>query len=230
MKRIGFLILVILCLSSGAVAAEGKPVKPILKEAVIQIASNQEGAVVNEKVVISQAEGVKDGKLEHLFTKFDSTKINKLTIKSNNQELKSEVKQGSTHDKVFVQLPQGTAGDFSYEISFDYASKEPNKIPLLVPAMATDGTNNIITLQYKVPEGKYLQDAFPIMDSGTTGTLEEHMMNMPNFLNVELSSTPPGFVTTSNLYTLFGLLVILGVIAAWFVYERKGQKGGVAHV
>ncbi|WP_047151759.1 hypothetical protein [Aneurinibacillus tyrosinisolvens] len=231
MKRYLVFVLIFMFSCSGTVwAADAKAPKPFVKEASIEVLPNQGGASVSEKITISQVEAVKDGKLEHLFTRFDGIDIKNLVIRSGQQDVKPEIQKGSTHDKVFITIPQGKSGDFAYEITFEYTSNEPNKIPLVIPGVASDGTANVVSLKLKVPEGQYLHESFPVIDSGETGMVEEHIMNIPNFLNVKFGDSPAGFFTTSNLYTLLGLVVILGIITAWLVSERKNKTGGFANV
>lgn len=233
MIRYMVLVLILMFSCSGAVlAADAKAPKPFIKEASIEVNPNDGGASVSEKMTISRVEAVKDGKLEHLFTRFQGAEIKNLVIRADQQELKPEIHQGSTHDKVFIAIPQGKTGDFAYEITFEYTSSEPGKIPLVIPGVATDGSGNVVSLKLNIPEGRYLHESFPIIDSGDSGVVEERLMNIPNFLNVKIGDSPAGFFTSSNLYTLLGLLVILAINIAWLASERKSKKqiGGVTHV
>jgi hypothetical protein len=58
----------------------------------------------------------------------------------------------------------------------------------------------------------------------------EYMINIPNFVSIQLGSSPAGFFTSSNMYSLFGLIVILGFIAAWLLNEKKGKQGVATNV
>jgi hypothetical protein len=229
MKRTWLLVLMFIFLSSGSVlAAEAKP---IVKQANIEVSPKQDGVEVSEQITLANVEAVKEGKIQHIITQFENTKVENLIIKAGEKELTVEAQEGKLIDKLLIPVPEGVTGDFTYSISFRYSgSSDLSKIPLVVPAIASDGMGNIVSLKINIPEGMYLHDSFPIFDSGNTGSVTEYMINIPNFVSIQLGSSPAGFFTSSNMYSLFGLIVILGFIAAWLLNEKKGKQGVATNV
>jgi len=229
MKKSWLFVLIFVFLFSGtALAAEDKPT---LKQANIKVSFGQDGVEVVEQITLANVETIKEGEIEHIFTKFENAKVEDLVIKAGEQELSSETQEGNVLERILVSVPQGTTGDFSYTVDFRLSvNGEVKQVPLVVPAVPPDGAGNDVSLTVTIPKGQYLQDSFPIIDSGKTGTLKENMMNVPNFLKLQLGSSPAGFFTATNFYTLFGLIVILGFIGAWLISERKAKTGGLANV
>lgn len=227
-SRPGLLVLIFIFLFAGtAFAAE---TKPLMKKANIEISPNNGGVDVTEQITLANVEKVKDGKIEHTFTRFENAKMENLKSKAGEQELTMESQEGKLIDKFFISIPQGTSGEFTYTVTYHYGNTEVDKIPLVVPAVSSSGQGNDVSIKLTIPEGQYLQNSFPIMNAGDTGTITQDMMNIPNFLNVSLSSSPAGLFTISNMYTVFGLIVILGFIFLWLMSERKAKVGGVANV
>lgn len=214
--------------SGTALAAD---VKPILKKASIEVSPNQDGVEVVEQITLTNVEAVKNGKIEHLLTLFENIEVQNIDIKSGDQKLTVDTVEGTMIDKLIVSVPQGTTGDFSYSISYHIAKNaDSSKVPIIVPAIASDGKGNFVSLKLNIPDGQYLQESFPLLNAGDTGSLQNDYMNIPNFLNVQIGAAPGGFFTASNIYTLIGVLIILGIMIAWIVNENKGSKGGSVHV
>ncbi|MCQ6268359.1 hypothetical protein M1K46_22490 [Fictibacillus sp. WQ 8-8] len=226
-KVLLFSIIGFFLFSGSAVAAE---VSPIIKSADIDVALESGKVNVTEHFTISHAEAIKNGELEHILTTSENKTAKDLTITSSNKNLQFDKKEGKVLQKIQVKLPDGVKGQFDYEIKYHYVSEELTKIPLVIPAINAEGTGNGVTLKVDLPEGKYLHDSFPVIDSGDSGSVQERMMNVPNYLNLKVGSSPAGFFTTSNMYTIFGLVVIFGIIVAWLLNERKSKVGGVANV
>ncbi|KIL48486.1 hypothetical protein [Jeotgalibacillus soli] len=227
MKKVLMLLLAISFLSVNAVSAE--EATPILKTGNINV-SYEDAVNVREEITIANAETIPDAKLEHIVTKIESAKLENLIITSNNKHLEYQTQEGNSVDKIYVNLPDEIQGDFTYEISYQLQNVEIEKIPILVPAFSTDGNGNVISLNIDLPEGIYIHESFPIIDSGDSGSVEEQMMNIPSFVGLETGASPAGFFTTSNIYTIFGLAVILAIILAWLLNERKNKAGEAANV
>ena len=229
MKKIWFLALIFsVCLAGTAHAAEEMPV---LKQAKIKVSFDRNGVKVMEEVTISNVQAIESGKVEHILTQFSDADVADLEFTWGDIQLGAETTKGDIINKLSVPVPQGSTGDFSYMISYRFTKNtDVNRIPLVVPTIASDGTANVVSLTLDLPQGKYLHNSFPIIDAGDSGTVVENMINMPNFVSLELSSTPAGFFKPSNLYTMFGLLVILGFIGAWILNERRVLKGGEVNV
>lgn len=223
-----FALIFVILFSGTALAAEDKPV---LKQANIEVSLGQDGVEVVEHITLANVEAIKEGKIKHIFTQFENAEVEDLVIKAGEQELSIETQEGNVLERILVSVPSGIAGDFSYTVAFRLSvNGDVKQVPLVVPAVAPDAEGNDVSLTVTIPEGQYLQESFPIIDSGKTGTLKESMMNVPNFLKLQLGSSPAGFFTATKFYMLLGLIVILGLIGAWLISERKAKTGGVANV
>ncbi|WKA59166.1 hypothetical protein QWY16_03170 [Planococcus shenhongbingii] len=223
MKKI--IAMTLLFLSAFTIPAFAAEAPPILEKGIIEVTVGSEGSDVTEQLTLTNLAGFPDGTVEHVFTNLGST--SDLTITADGEELDFEVVEDEIINKVIVTLPEGAGDGFSYNISYSYTGSE-NRIPIVIPAASTDGNGNDVLLRVTIPEGQYLQSSFPIIDVGETGTLEEYMMNVPNFVNLEISSAPPGFINPINLWTLFGLVIILGFIGAmaYSLFKPAKKTGG----
>ena len=218
-KRLFLLTIFILLMSSTSAFAEDA--KPFLKSATLDITVSESGNQVTETVTLSNIEGFENRTIEHIFTNLGD--ISDLSFISNGNNLDFEIKEDKTVNRLLIQIPEGISNEFSYEISFNH-SGEKLKIPMIIPSVSSDGNGNDVLLKVTIPNGKYLHDSFPIIDSGKSGSIEEYMMNIPNFVNLEISNSPSGLFTKSNMYTALGLFIILGTIALWLVNESNSKQ------
>ncbi|PLR77033.1 hypothetical protein CU633_12505 [Bacillus sp. V3-13] len=224
-----FLVLLFMIMLFSIAPVSAAEASPILKTANLNI-SYGDRVMVTEEITIANAEAIPKAALEHVATKISGVQLENLDVNANNQKLTYEASEGGSVDKFIVSLPEGVQGDFTYTLSYEVSDLETEKIPFLVPAVNSDGNGNVVSLQVELPEGTYLHESFPIIDSGDSGTVEEHMMNIPSFAGLQTGSSPAGFFTISNFYTIFGLAVILGIIIAWIISERKSKAGEIVNV
>ncbi|WP_409288283.1 hypothetical protein [Peribacillus sp. SCS-37] len=227
MKRITMLLFGILLFSVSTVSAEEGT--PILKSANLEV-TYEDVIKVTEIITISNSESIPQGTLEHIVTNIGGTGFEDLVINGEDQKLTYELNKGNSVNRVLVSLPEGSEGDFTYTVTYQYSDTDTEKIPFVVPAVNTAGDGNVVALNINLPKGKYLHESFPIIDSGASGMVKEDMMNVPSYVNLKTGSSPAGLFTTSNLYTFFGLAVILGIILAWIISERKSKGGEVVNV
>jgi hypothetical protein len=80
-----------------------------------------------------------------------------------------------------------------------------------------------------VPEGRYLLDSFPVVESGGNGTASASMTSFPSFVSYELSATPTGLLTSTNAYTALALVIIVGSVLGLLLYDRRTGRGEVAN-
>jgi hypothetical protein len=213
-----FTILILLMSSTSALAVDAKP---FLKSATLDITVSESGNQIKETVTLSNIEGFENRTIEHIFTNLGD--ISDLSFSSNGENLDFEIKEDKTVNRLLIQFPEEISNEFTYEIAFNHLG-EKLKIPMIIPSVSSDGNGNDVLLKVTIPNGKYLHDSFPIIDSGKTGSIEEYMMNIPNFLNLEISESPSDFFTKSNMYTALGLFIILGTIALWVLNEIKSKQ------
>lgn len=228
MKRVCvFVAVVFLSFAAPAVAQEGTPTlqegDPVVERANIRVTPGGDGAGVVEQITVSNAERL-GGEVEHILTRFEGAgDVEDLAVTAGGRELEVEREEGGVVDRLLVPLPEGTSGEFGYEVSYRYAGGS-ERVPLVVPAIPTMGDANSIALELVVPEGRYLRDSFPVIESGDSGTVSTDMIGFPNYTSFVLGSSPVGVFTRSNAYTALALVVIVGCIAGIFLYDRRFAK------
>jgi hypothetical protein len=222
LSGLALLLLLAFSLPIPAFAAEGPA---ILQNGTIEVIAGDQESQVTEQLTLSNTAAFTEGTIEHILTNLGT--VSGLTVTSNGQPLDFQLTEDETLNKVAVTLPEGVADEFSYEITYTF-SGTGDRIPLVIPNASTDGNGNDIVLTVTIPEGQYLHNSFPIIDVGDTGTLTEYMMNIPNFVNLEISSTPPGFLNSNTVYTGLGLVIILGFIGAmaFNLFKSTKKTGG----
>ncbi|TWT25357.1 M1 family metallopeptidase [Planomicrobium sp. CPCC 101110] len=227
-KLLGLALLLLLAfsLSVPVFAAEGPA---ILQNGTIEVIAGDQESQVTEQLTLSNTVAYTEGTVEHILTNLGT--ISGLAVTSDGQPLDFQLTEDETLNKVVVTLPEGAADEFTYEISYTF-SGAGNRIPLIIPTVSTDGNGNDIMLTVTIPEGQYLQNSFPVIDAGDTGTLTEYMMNIPNFVSLEISSSPPGFFNYNTLFTALGLVIILGFIGAmaFSLFKSTKKTGGSVNV
>lgn len=195
----------------------------MVERANIRVTPGGDGAEVVERITLSNAERL-GGEVEHILTRFEGAgEVEDLVVTSGGRELEVERQEGGAVDRLFVSLPEGTSGEFEYGISYGYAGGS-ERVPLVVPAVTTVGDANSIGLELVVPEGRYLRDSFPVIQSGDSGTVSTDMIGFPNYTSFAFGSSPVGVFTRSNAYTAFALVVIVGCIAGIFLYDRRSAR------
>lgn len=195
-----------------------------MEETEIGITPGQYGTGVVERITLGNVEGL-EGQVEHIFTRFGDTRAEDLVVEAEGQELEVDHQEGDLVDRVFVSVPEGTTGDFSYEVSYVYLEGgDSARVPLVVPTVTTAGDTNSVALELTVPEGRYLHGSFPVITSGNSGTIGTDMISFPNYASFELGTSPIGIFTRSNVYTVVGIALILGFIVAPLLYERRTRK------
>ena len=221
MRKAWLFVPILLVLCSTPAFAQGekktgpKEGDPVVGEANVRLQPGQDGVDVTEQIALRNAEGLRE--VEHVFTRFGE-----------GEELVLDYQEGVLVDKVIFPLPEGTTGDFSYEVSYRYPeSGDSVKVPLVVPAVPTVGDYDRVALELTLPEGRYLHSSFPVI-SESSGTVDTSMISFPNYSSFELGTSPIGIFTASNIYAVVGIALILGLTVAPLVYERISAKRRVS--
>jgi hypothetical protein len=227
--RLGFILfvsLLALVLSAPAVAQEDSSGKGlVLEKATVRVTPSPDGAEVMERVAVAGA--AEDGKIEHVLARFGTAEVEDLAIRTGEREPAVERERGENLEKVFVSVPEGSGGTFYYEISYRYGGVD--RVPLVTPTVLTPDDSDSVNVEVVVPEGRYLLDSFPVLESGGDGPVSTSMTSFPSFVSYELSSTPGGIFTGANAYTALALAVIVGCVLGLLIYDRRTGRGEVAN-
>lgn len=214
--------LLALMLSAPAVAQE----EPVLEKATVRVTPSQDGAEVMERVAVAGA--AEGGKIEHVVARFGTAEVEDLAIRAGGRELAVERERGESLDKIFVSVPEGSDGTLDYEISYRYAG-QAGRVPLVTPTVFTPDDSSSVNVEVVVPEGRYLLDSFPVVESSGNGTASASMTSFPSFVSYELSATPTVLFTSTNVYTALALVIIVGCVLGLLLYDRRTGRGEVAN-
>jgi hypothetical protein len=214
--------LLALMLSAPAVAQE----EPVLEKATVRVTPSPDGAEVMERVAVAGA--AEGGKIEHVLAQFGTAEVEDLAIRAGGRELAVERERGESLDKIFVSVPEGSGGTFDYEISYRYAGPA-GRVPLVTPTVFTPDETSTVNVEVVVPEGRYLLDSFPVVESSGNGTASASMTSFPSFVSYELSATPTVLFTSTNVYTALALVIIVGCVLGLLLYDRRTGRGEVAN-
>lgn len=225
-RRVCLLVPMLVFLFSAPVLAQGDggstPEKgaPTLKQASIRVTPGQDGVEVVERITLSNVQGLEE--VEHVFTRLGDAEAEDLSVTAGGRELAVDRERGDLIDRIVVSPPRGASGDFSYEVSYRYPeSADSARVPLVVPTVPPSGDANSVTLELAVPEGRYLLESFPVIDSGNTGVVRTSMIGFPNYSSFELGSSPIGIFTRSNVYTALAIALILVCVGGLLLYDRR---------
>lgn len=186
---------------ASAVWAQEPSDGPVLQEASVRVVQNRAGAEVTERLVVTGG-----GKgVEHVLARFGGTEVEGLTVEAGGRYLDVVRERGDLVDRVSVSIVGGSGDRFEYETSYS-GSAEGGKVPLLVPAAPTAGDAAVVTVDLALPEGRYLRESFPVIESGEGGNLGASMTSFPSFVSYEVGSSPGSLLTASNAYTALALV------------------------
>ncbi|WP_373189417.1 hypothetical protein [Halolamina sp.] len=106
------------------------------------------------------------------------------------------------------------------------------KAPLWTPQFQTAGTDRVIEMTVSLPEGSNVHGAaFPKVDSRSGTTLSYDLLHMPGFVSVDYGQGGGALLDVGTLSTLFGLLLIFGILGGWLAWRRRAvREGGDANV
>jgi hypothetical protein len=220
-------LLLALMLSTPAVAQEDSSGQgPVLEEATVRVTPSPDGAEVIERVAVAGA--AEGGRIEHVLARFGDADVEDLTVRAGGRELAVERERGETLEKVFVSVPEESGGTFDYEVSYQYGGGA-ERVPLVTPTVLTPDDSSSVNVEVVVPEGRYLLDSFPVVESGGDGPASASMTSFPSFVSYELSATPTSLFTSANAYTALALVVIVGCVLVLLLYDRRTGRGEVAN-
>lgn len=215
---------VVLLVAAPATSAQESSDGPALREASVRVSPGQGGTEVTERLAVTGAGGES---IDHVLARFGSAEVEDLTVRSGNREPEVSREPGELVENISIPVPANTTGGFEYEVSYTYsAGTEAGRVPLVVPTAPTTGDAAVVTVDLTLPQGRYLGDSFPVMESsGEGGVSGARMTSFPGFVSYEVGTSPVGILTAANAYTALVLALIVGCVFVLLLYDRRSGRG-----
>lgn len=226
-KAILLVAIIYFVFSSPALAAENATT---LKEAKISIETFDDiHYEITESISLNDIEGVGHQKLLHTFSTVESSTLNDLVVLADGKELQYEWEKGNSLNKLIVQLPENSSGEFNYELKYNLSLEaESFTTPLFVPSYPSAGTSNIVHISFKAPDGESIQkNSFPVVIKKVGNEVENHIMNIPSHVKY-IHSEETSMFNFFNYMSWGVMICLVAIIAVWLRAELANKKGVVA--
>lgn len=150
--------------------------------------------------------------------------ISDLAVTVNGESVEPSVSESPEHTDVSVPVEGVSDGD-TVTVTVEYQVSGPSgelHVPLWVPEYSTPGQTGVVSATVTLPEGETVQgDAFPSAASISGNTLEYNLLHMPGFIKVTYGEGALGGLTTDQLYSALGVVLILGLVIGGLLLDRR---------
>ena len=100
------------------------------------------------------------------------------------------------------------------------------KVPMFVPDYSTPGGASVVDVKTTLPQGMQTQgDVFPTVQTSNGNVVTFGLLHVPGFVYMTYGNGGGSILTTSNVMTVVGLLIIVGFLGAFFKYDRGMARG-----
>lgn len=134
------------------------------------------------------------------------------------------VSEGSEHTDVSVPVEDVSDGD-TLTVTVEYQVSGPSgelQVPLWVPEYSTPGQQGVVSATVTLPEGETVQgDAFPSATNTDGNTVEYNLLHMPGFIKITYGEGILGGLTSDQLYSALGVVLILGLVIGGLLLDRR---------
>lgn len=209
--------------SSGATAQQEEAPSVTLAGAQITIDAGETSTVEAEYRFDVESTGSGDQQLTALTGKFWNLRgrsISDLSATVDGTEVSPQVDEQSGHTVVSLPLEDISNGD-TVTATLSYQVTGPSgkvKAPMWVPDYPATGEDRVIDIALTLPDGQHVRgDTMPKYNSIDGQTLYYQQLHLPSFISVNYGPQPV-LLTTGQLMSLLGVIIILGVFGGWFAY------------
>lgn len=150
--------------------------------------------------------------------------VGDITATVDGESVDVEVSEGPRHTDVTVPVADVSDGDtVTVVLEYDVAGPAGElRAPLWVPEYSTPGQANVIDMTVSFPDGTTVSgDAFPGPATVDGNTAEYELLHVPGFVAADYGESGPGLVTSDTLYSILGLVVIIGFVVGGLALDRK---------
>lgn len=226
-KFVVILLVVGLLLGPTTALAQDESPSVTLAGSTIEIDAGDTSTVTAEYQFDVESAGTGDetiSSIEGTMWKLPDREISNITATVNGESVEPTVSEQSGHYDVSVPADGVSDGD-TVTVTLKYEVSEPTgelQTPLWVPEYSTPGQANVIDITATLPEGTTLSgDSFPSAETVDGNTVEFDLLHAPGFVKMSYGQTAAGGLTTDTLYSLVGVVLIVGFIVGGLAIDRK---------
>ncbi|KPN31081.1 hypothetical protein SY89_01823 [Halolamina pelagica] len=140
------------------------------------------------------------------------------------ESVDASVTEEDRHLSVSVPVADVSDGD-TVTVTLEYEVAGPAgdlRVPLWVPEYSTPGQANVVDATLTLPEGTTVSgSAFPSPTAVDGNTATYELLHVPGFVAAEYGESGPGILSEDTLYSLLGVVVIVGVVVGGLAIDRK---------
>lgn len=155
--------------------------------------------------------------------KIPGREIGEITTTVGGESVEPSVSEQSGH--LNVSVPVEDVDSDTVTVTLEYQVSGPARklqAPLWVPEYSTPGQENVIDMTVMLPEGTTLSgDSFPSAATVDGNTVKYNLLHVPGFVKMNYGQTGAGVLTADTLYSLLGVVLIVGFIVGGLVIDRK---------
>lgn len=209
-----------------ALAQDGSPAVD-LTDTEIEIDAGETSTVTAEYQFSVESAGSGDSALTSIsgtMWKIPDREIGDVTATVNGESVDPTVSEQSGHLDVSVPVEDVSDGDM-VTVTLEYQVTGPAgelQTPLWVPEYSTPGQANVVDMTVTLPEGTTLSgDSFPSAETVDGNAVEYQLLHVPGFVKLSYGQTAASGLTTDTLYSLLGVVLIVGFIVGGLAIDRK---------
>ncbi|MFW5939436.1 MAG: hypothetical protein ACOCQU_03205 [Halolamina sp.] len=142
----------------------------------------------------------------------------------NGENVDASVTEESRHNALSVPVENVEDGDtVAVTLEYEVAGPAGNvRAPLWVPEYATPGQANVVDGTLTLPDGATVAGSeFPTPASVDGNTATYELLHVPGFIGAEYGESAPGLLSEDVLYSVLGVLVIVGFVVGGLAIDRK---------
>lgn len=213
-RAVTLALFLLVVLSNLAVAATPAP-KPTVSQAKIVISMGADGNdTVEATYTIANANGLKDGMLEHLWVQRPGSEVNNLQASGAAQA--PAVNKAAGISKVNVKVTGETA---TYTLKYAVKRQSGFAVPVLTPNLPVTKSESNVLIETMLPQGQTLAgENFPSLsgkeDRGGRTVLLSKVVNVPSVVIAEYGASRS--ISMSDVITGATILLFGFVFVLWF--------------
>lgn len=209
-----------------ALAQDGSPAVG-LTDTNIEIDAGETSTVTAEYQFTVESAGSGENALSSIsgtMWKIPDREVGEITATVDGESVDPTVSEQSGHFDVSVPVEDVSDGD-TVTVTLEYQVAGPTgelQTPIWVPEYSTPGQANVIDMAVTLPEGTTLSgDSFPSAETVDGNSVEYQLLHVPGFIKMSYGQTAAGGFTTDTLYSILGVVLIIGFIVGGLAIDRK---------